>query len=76
MSIPSLHQHLHAILCHWYLLSYFSVIPSRQNLEVWQQGARLQHFTVSAAVLQWLAKRNVLLQRGILDPGLLGSIGH
>lgn len=57
------------------LLPDLSGITSGQNLQVREQGAGLQH-TLVPALLLLSAKHDVVLQGGILDPGLLGHVGN
>lgn len=58
-----------------HLLSNFCRVSSRQNVQVRQQCTGLQHSLVPGLEF-FTTKGDVILDCGILDPGLLGHVGH
>lgn len=57
------------------LFSNFSAVSSRQDGEVGSKGTSLHSLVVDCLVILSL-KQNVVAQSSILNPGLLGHIGH
>ena len=58
-----------------HLLPDLSEVPAGQQVQVGAQGAGVQHPLEAMAVV-WATKQDVVPEGGILDPGLLGHIGH
>lgn len=58
-----------------YLLSYLSQVSSRQYFQIRGQGAGLQDTAVLLLIVGF-PKQDVVPQGGVLDPGLLGDVGH
>ena len=58
-----------------YLLPNLCLVPSRKHFQVRGQGAGLQDAAV-LGLIEGLPKQDVVSQRGVLDPGLLGYVGH
>lgn len=58
-----------------HLLSYFCSISSRKNVQIRQQSTGLQHTMVPRLHLL-SPKCDVVLDCGVLDPGLLRHVGH
>lgn len=58
-----------------HLLPNLCGVSSRQDLQVRQQSTGVQHPLVPGLLLL-TTKHNIVLDRGILDPGLLRYIGH
>lgn len=58
-----------------HLFSNLGLISSRKEVQVGQEGAGLHHLLVPG-LCPLLAKRDVVSQRAVLDPGLLRNIGH
>lgn len=61
--------------CHTYLLTYLCPVPTGQDFQIREEGTGFQHCFV-VVFLHWVPKQDVLLERVILNPGLLGHIGH
>lgn len=60
--------------CHaLYLLSNLSLISSWQKIQVWPERTRVHHRHVTL-LIQIRAEQDVVLQSGVLNPGLLRHI--
>lgn len=58
-----------------HLLADLSGVSCRQDVEVGQQSAGLQHMLVPA-LLVLSTEQDVVLQRSVLNPGLLRDVSH
>lgn len=58
-----------------YLLPNLSHVPCRQHAQVGDESAGVQDFIVQT-LLHGFTKHDVILQGGILYPGLLGHVGY
>ena len=58
-----------------HLLPYFCHVPSGQDLQVGLQSTAVECLSVQHTV-HGSPEENVPLQRVVLDPGLLGNVGH
>ena len=57
------------------LFSNLNHVATRKFFQVIWQSAGLDD-TIVHGLVEWLSEENIVTQSGILDPGLLGDVGH
>lgn len=64
-----------AVLKRTDLLTNLRPVPAGQDFQVWEEGTGFYHSLI-IPFLELASKQDVFSERNILNPGLLGDVGH